>query len=37
MDRWKIALDIEMVQWIEALPDHIQIDYVDIPSGLIDT
>jgi hypothetical protein len=50
MDQWKIALDIEMIQWndlldsidnliywIESLPDHGSIDYVDIPSGLIDT
>jgi hypothetical protein len=50
MDKWKIALDIEMIQWndlldsidnliywIEAAPDRIRIDYVDIPSGLIDT
>jgi len=50
LDRWSIALDIEMMQWgdlldhidnliwwIEAQPDHIRIDYSDLPSGLIDT
>lgn len=50
LDRWSIALDIEMVQWddlldridnliyrIEAQPNHGQVNYEDIPSGLIDT
>lgn len=47
LDCWSIALDIEMVQWddlldrmiwwIESLPNHGQVDYGGIPSGLIDT
>lgn len=50
LDRWKIALDIEMIQWgdlldnldnliwwITSLPDHGDVDYSTIPSGLIDT
>lgn len=49
LDRWSIALDIEMTQWddlldrinnliwwIESLPNHGQVDYTELPCGLID-
>jgi hypothetical protein len=50
LDRWKVALDIEMIQWDEllddldnliwwltALPNHGNLDYEEIPCGLIPT
>jgi hypothetical protein len=39
MIQWGDLLDCidNLIYWTEALPDHIRVDYEDIPSGLIDT